>query len=77
MSDIPLKNNKPKDPLYFKKYYENKIKSVNYYCELCKIETLITHKSRHLKTKKHKENESKNKQSNYLEYDFEKYNELD
>jgi hypothetical protein len=75
MGDILLKKYKPRDPLYFKKYYENKVKSVNYYCELCKIETLLAHKSRHLKTKKHKENEIK--YSNYSTYDYEKYSELD
>ena len=75
MSDKTTKNYKPSDPLYFKKYYENKLKSVNYYCELCKVETLLPHKSRHLKTKKHKQNESK--YSNYSNYDFEKYSELD
>jgi len=43
---------KTHDALYFKTYYEQKLKNVNFLCNACNCIVHSTHKSRHIKTKK-------------------------
>ena len=44
---------KTHDALYFKTYYEQKLKNVSFLCNACNCVVHTTHKSRHIKTKKH------------------------
>ena len=64
---------KPKDPLYYKNYYQNNTKGRKYSCECCNMEVALDHKSKHLKTQRHIRNAAlKERQHNeeiYSEFD--------
>ena len=52
---VPIRENKklPKDPDYFKKYYQNKTKLIKIKCETCNIDVEKSNLSRHLHGRKH------------------------
>ena len=57
------KSYKPKDPLYFQKYYQEKLRGVSLFCQICNKYVAKDKKARHAKTKKHiKNNEEKERQ---------------
>ena len=60
---VLVKCKKPKDPLYFQKYYSEKLRGVKHFCETCKTYIAKDKKARHANTKKHiKNNEEKERQ---------------
>ena len=44
---------KPRDPEYFKQYYQNKLKGVKYHCEVCNKDIAKDKKARHSQSKAH------------------------
>lgn len=44
---------------YWKDYYQHVTKNKIFYCMACDCEINISHKARHIKTKKHQKNENK------------------
>ena len=44
---------KPRDPEYFKQYYQNKLKGVKYHCEICSKDIAKDKKARHARSKAH------------------------
>ena len=60
---VVAKSYKPKDPLYFQKYYQEKLKGVKLFCNICNKYISKDKKARHANTKKHiKNNEEKERQ---------------
>ena len=60
---------KYKDPLYFKKYYQEKIKGVRYKCDLCCCSVPNENKARHFKSKKHIAHVNAQLYKDYSEFD--------
>jgi len=52
-SENNVKSKKPKDPLYFKKYYQANMKGVKHYCEICDKHVSKDGRAAHFKTQKH------------------------
>ena len=48
-----VRSKKPKDPLYFKKYYQANTKGVKHYCEICDKHISKDHRAAHFKSQKH------------------------
>ena len=65
----PIRSTLRRDPLYFRKYYLEKMKGLRYHCELCNCEVPNENKTRHLKTKKHMRKVSEKIYENYSEFD--------
>ena len=60
---VLVKPKKPKDPLYFQKYYQEKLRGVKHFCEACNTYIAKDKKARHATTKKHiKHREEKERQ---------------
>ena len=57
---VVVKSYKPKDPLSFQKYYQEKLRGVSLFCQICNKYIAKEKEARHAKTKKHiKNNEEK------------------
>jgi hypothetical protein len=44
---------KPRDPEYFKQYYQQKLKGVTVHCEICNKDVAKDKKARHARSKAH------------------------
>ena len=71
--DSKLSNGKksttPKDPLYFKKYYQEKLKGVKHHCDICNKDIAKEKKARHANTRLHMRKLKESLCSNYSEFD--------
>ena len=63
------KSTKPKDPLYFKKYYQDKLKGVKHFCEICNKDIAKDKKARHANTQVHIRKLNEQLYSTYSEFD--------
>ena len=60
---VLVKSKKPNDPLYFQKYYQEKLRGVKHFCETCHKYIAKDEQARHATTKKHiQNNEEKERQ---------------
>ena len=60
---VLVKSEKPKDPLYFQKYSQEKLRGAKHFCETCSKYIAKDKKARHAATKKHiTNNEEKERQ---------------
>ena len=64
-----VKSTKPKDPLYFQKYYQEKLKGVKHHCEICNKDIAKDKKARHANTRLHMRRLKESLCSNYSEFD--------
>ena len=60
---------KPKDPLYFKKYDQEKLKGVKHFCEICNKDMAKDKKARHANARVHIRKLNELLYSNYSEFD--------
>ena len=71
--DSKLSNGKksttPKDPLYFKKYYQEKLKGVKHHCDICNKDIAKDKKARHANTRIHMRKLKEHLYSTYSEFD--------
>ena len=68
-SKLSMKSTKPKDPLYFKKYYQEKLRGVKHHCEICNKDIAKDKKARHANTRVHIRKLNEKLYSTYSEFD--------
>ena len=72
---VVVKSYKPKDPLYFQKYYQEKLKGVTLFCQACNKYISKPKRARHAQTKKHIKNDKERerqieREANYIYSEF-------